>query len=83
MTIRQDMPYLPDYSTWEDWNGNVLHYFGEEPIVYTNEENWQQTAYSLMGLSTFMNYAISDPAGFEDWREWVKQFVETVNGPTN
>jgi hypothetical protein len=82
MTIRQIIEFGPEYSSWEDWNGNMLHYFGEEAIMYSSEDNWQQVAYNIMSLSTFSNYAISDPAEFEDWKDWVYSFIETVNGPT-
>ena len=80
--IREDIPFGGEGTSWEDWNGSLIHYFGEEPIPYLDEANWVTVAQTVAGLATFSNYAVPDPELFEDWRQWVNEFIETVNGPT-
>lgn len=83
MAIRQIIEFSPEGSTWADWNGNMLHYFGEEPIPYIDDElQWQEVARSIVQLSTFMNYAMPDPDTYDDWKMWANDFIEVVNGPT-
>lgn len=84
MTIRQIIEFGPEYSTWADWNGNLVHYFGEETIPYIpDEEHWQEVARNVVQLPTFMNYATPDPDVFDTWQEWVSSFIEVVNGPSS
>lgn len=81
--ITQIIEFGPEGSTWADWNGNLLHYFGEEPIPYIPDETqWQTVAKTVVQLSTFMNYATPDPDIYESWQEWAKDFITVVNGPT-
>lgn len=83
MAIRQIIQFSPEGSTWADWNGNLLHYFGEEPIPYYEDEtNWQEVAKNVTQLSTFVNFAPPDPEAFETWQEWANAFITVVNGPT-
>ena len=65
----QDIPQLPDGVSWEDWNGNMLHYFGEEPLPYVTED-------------TFSAYGFPDPEEIEDWQQWVRSIITIVNGPS-
>ena len=80
--IRQSINWVPINGTWADWNGNMVHYYGEEPIPYVSEDEWQTVADYLSGLATFTNYLIPDSATYADWREWAKDFIEAVNGAT-
>lgn len=80
--IREIIEVGPEDISWENWNGYLLHTFGEEPLPYVTEENWRELAITVVGLSTFANYAVPDPEEFEDWKIWVNQFIEAVNGPT-
>lgn len=68
---------------WANWNGNLLHYYGEEPLPYVDEDNWTILADYLVGLSTFANYGIPNSEGYEDWQDWAKDFIEAVNGSTD
>ena len=45
--IIQDIPFLAEDTTWDNWNGSMLHYFGEEPLPYVTEDNWQAFANSM------------------------------------
>ena len=80
--INQDIPFLAEDMTWENWNGNMLHYFGEEPLPYVSEENWVSFADSMVSLSTFSSYAIPRGEEFENWQDWVEAVILTVNGST-
>ena len=71
---KQYYPAGSEYSTWEDWNGGLIHYFSEEPIVSSEEINWKETARSVVALPTFANYPLSDPDLFETWQDWVSDF---------
>jgi len=52
MSIQTFFPINPQYMSWEDWNGNFLHYFGEEPIMYGPEEDWKLVAKNISQLTT-------------------------------
>ena len=83
MTIRQSIPFNPRSMSWDEWNGGLIHYFGEEPIPFTTEEDWATLANSLILLPTFATYGAPEINQFSDWREWASAFVEAVNGPTS
>lgn len=81
--IRQIIEFGPEGSTWANWNGNLIHYFGEEPIPYIEDETqWKEVALNVVQLPTFINYAPPDPEVFETWQEWANEFITAVNGPT-
>jgi len=68
--------------TWEDWNGNFLHYFGEEPVMYGTEEDWRLVAKNISQLTTFESYPVPDPDTFKTWQEWASALSFILNGPT-
>jgi hypothetical protein len=80
---QQFFPFSPEYSTWDDWNGNLLHYYGEQPIPVLPEDQWREVAKNVIATPFFGVYAIPDPLSFETWQEWVEQFTLTVNGPSS
>jgi len=82
VALQQDIPALPDDMSWELWNCNMLHYFGEEPLPVVPEESWREFAASMSGLPTFSVYGISDGQGVADWRDWVRGIIGLVNGAT-
>ena len=66
---------------WADWNGNLLHYFGEEPIpYYADENNWRSTANSVVSLPSFATYLPPDPNNYETWQDWANEFTIIING---
>lgn len=81
--LKQSIPFVAGNSTWEDWNGNMLHFFGEEPLPYVPELSWQDFGQAMLGLPTFSSYAIPSPERYEDWRDWVGDLITVINGPTN
>lgn len=76
-------PFLPQYTTWEDWNGNLIMYYGQELIPYTTEDQWQSTAKSVSQSPTFSAYPVPDPDQYDHWEDWVNQFVLIINGPSS
>ena len=47
--INQSIPFIATDSTWESWNGSMLHYFGQEPLPRVDEENWPDFAFQMAG----------------------------------
>ena len=75
-------PYVPHYSSWEDFNGNLIMSYGAEPITYSSAENWQNTANSIAQTPAFSGYPVPDPSLFANWQDWANEFTEIINGPT-
>jgi len=82
MALIQFFPFTPDYMSWEDWNGNLLGFYSEEPIPYTSEEGWMIVASNMAQLPIFAKYPIPDPDGYENWQTWANDFTMIVNGPS-
>lgn len=78
-----NIPFSSQNMTWENWNGNMLHYFSAEPMPYLPEEKWQDFARNLAMLPSFTTYPIPSPELFSDWRDWAKEFTEVINGVIN
>ena len=81
MAFEQFFPFGSDMS-WEDWNGNLIMFYGEEPIPYNQETDWKNTAKNVVQLTTFQNYAMPDPELFENWQDWADEFTFIINGPS-
>jgi hypothetical protein len=79
-SIQPFFPCAPDYMSWEDWNGNLAIYYGEENIVFSDELNWKNTANSLSETASFGAYPTPDPNDYDEWQKWAKDFTEIVNG---
>lgn len=80
--IFQDIPQLPVGVSWSDWNGNMLHYFGEEQLPFVAEDNWQEFARAMGSLTTFSSYGFPEPEMYDDWRNWANAIIVIVNGPS-
>ena len=83
MAINVFIPGGSAYTTWEDWNGGLIHFVSEEPIPYNIEANWKDTASNVVALATFANYPLSDPELFDTWQDWVDNFNQIINGPSS
>jgi hypothetical protein len=82
MAFQQFFPCVPDYMSWEDWNGNLIMYYSQEPVPYSDEESWAMTAKSIAELPTFSVYPVPDPSEYANWQTWAKDFTEIINGPS-
>jgi hypothetical protein len=83
MAVQNFFPFSPSGATWESWNGNLIMFFGEEPIPYNNEINWKQTAANVAELPTFSVYPVPDPNRFASWQDWALEFTQIINGPSS
>ena len=82
MSIQQFFPFSPSLSSWESWNGNLIQFYGEEPIPYNSEDNWKHTANSVAQLATFGAYPVPSAESFDSWEDWALNFTQIVNGPS-
>jgi hypothetical protein len=76
----QIIEFLPDYCSWEDWNGQLVHYFGEQQFPILPEAQWVEVAMSVTLNPVFDKYSIPDPGGFTNWQEWASALAFSVNG---
>ena len=79
--LKQFFPFVPDYMSWEDWNGNLLVFYSEETIPYNTEDEWRTTADNVAQLPSFAKYPVPDPDLFENWQDWAREFTLIINGP--
>jgi hypothetical protein len=82
MSFQQFFPCLPDYMTWDDWNGNLAIYYGQKNIEFASEENWQEGAFNILNSEAFAVYPIPDPSTYGTWQDWAREFTEIINGPS-
>jgi len=80
--INQFFPVLPNFTSWEDYTGQLAMYYGQEPFAMASEDNWQETAASIASTPTFSSYAIPDATSYSSWQEWADDFTTIVNGKT-
>ena len=83
MAFQQFFPFTPNGMSWEDWNGNLIMFYGQEPIGYNTEDQWRETARGVGQLTTFEVYPVPNPDGYENWQDWALEFTEIINGPSN
>jgi hypothetical protein len=81
MAFEQFFPCGTNMS-WEDWNGNLIMFYGEEPIPYNTENEWRNTAQSVAQLTTFQVFPVPDPDTFEKWQDWAEELTMIINGPS-
>ena len=80
--FQQYFPFSSQYSTWEDWNGNLIIWYGQESIPSGPEEDWRMIAEEVAELPTFSAYPVPTPGSFETWQEWADEFSQIINGPS-
>jgi len=78
--FNQYFPYIPAYSTWNDFNGNIILFYSGQPIPHTDEANWKHTANNMAQLPVFSSYPLPNPELFDNWQDWAHQFSLIVNG---
>lgn len=78
--FQQHFPFSPEFSTWEEWNGNYILWYGQNNTEYQPEENWRTAADQIMQSSIFSQYPVPDPALYETWQEWAAEFALIING---
>jgi len=83
MAFQRFFPFIPTNMSWEDWNGNLAIYYSEEPIPYTSEADWLETARNVSQLPSFSVYPVPDPTLFATWQDWANEFTLIINGPSS
>ena len=81
-SVQKFFPFSSSYSTWEDWNGNFIIWYGQENIPLESEDNWQAAAEHIASISTFLTYPIPSPNNFENWQDWADAVTLSINGPS-
>ena len=76
----QAIEFLPEYCSWDDWNGQLVHYYGEQQFPVLPETQWQEVALAVTVNPVFDKYAVPSPGGFTNWQEWARALVFSVNG---
>ena len=82
-SIERFFPYIPDYMSWNDFNGNLAIHYGQEPIMFAPEENWRAVAQNMSQMGVFAAYPVPSPERFATWQEWAREFTLIVNGPSS
>lgn len=82
MAIQQFFPFIAEGSDWQNWNGNLILFYSQEPIPYMPEDDWKVVAKNVSQLPTFSSYPVPDPDLFEQWQDWANQFTLIINGPS-
>jgi len=83
MALQDFFPCIPQYMTWEDWNCNVVLYFGAQPIAHGPETEWQSIAKNICQLPFFEVYPVPDPTLYNHWQDWATDFTLIINGPSH
>lgn len=76
-------PFNPINSDWQTFNGNLIMYYGQNPIPITSEDDWTITAKNIAQTPSFMQYNIPGPEIFDSWQDWASQFIILINGQPN
>jgi len=79
----QYLDFIPDHSSWANWNGNLVHYFSEQHIPYLPETKWKTVAQVLVNNAVWASYNVPSPQGFDNWQDWANVFTLAVNGAQN
>jgi len=74
------LEFYPEYSSWADWNGNLIHYFAEQQFPDLPEDRWTEVANAVTTNPVFDKFAVPSPYDFADWQEWARALTVVVNG---
>ena len=76
-------PFSVENTDWQAFNGNLIMYYGQEPIPISSEDDWAITAKNVSQIPSFVQYNIPDPEGFENWQDWAKEVTLIINGKSH
>jgi hypothetical protein len=74
------LDFIPDYATWDEYNSNFIHYFGEQQLPLVVEDDWMQFAYALVRTTAFDKFNTPLPDNYEEWQDWARALTMSVNG---
>ena len=78
---QQFFPFLPDYSSWDEFNGNLVLFYSQTHIPFAPEDEWQKVAREIAQSAAFQPYGTPDPQTYNSWQDWANEFANLVNGP--
>jgi hypothetical protein len=81
--IIQSFPFSTAYCSFEEWVGNFIQWYGQEPIGQGNELEWKEIANQIVSTSSFAAYGLQSPEKFGTWQEWAEDVSLAINGPTH
>jgi hypothetical protein len=76
---QQLFPFLPGYSTWEEFNGNLVMFYSQNNISFNDEANWDITAREIAQSPAFQRFGTPDPQTYDNWEDWALEFNNLVN----
>ena len=74
------LEFLPEHATWEEWNGNLVHYFGDQQFPVVPETMWKEVANAVCLNPVFSDFIPPTPDIFDHWQDWAKVLTVNVNG---
>ena len=80
---QQFFPFSPESSSWEDWNGNFIIYYGQLNIPSDTEENWKNAASVIASTFTFSAFPIPTPDTYDNWQDWASEVSLIINGKSH
>ena len=81
--VQQFFPFSPELSSWEDWNGNFIIYYGQLNVPYNIEDNWKNTAEVIASTFTFSAFPVPSPETFDNWQDWANEVTLIINGKSH
>jgi hypothetical protein len=81
--IIQSFPFGTAYSSFEEWSGNFIQWYGKEAIGQGTDDNWQEIAHQIVNTPSFSAYGIKSPNEYDTWQEWAEDITLAINGPTH
>jgi len=81
VSVQQFFPCVPELMSWEDWNANMIIYYGQQNVMFAPEENWQAAAKNIAAMEMFGVYPVPSPDTYDEWQAWAKDFTQIINGP--
>jgi hypothetical protein len=73
-------PVTPETMTWENWNDELVIYYGQKNIVISPEETWKDAAMNIVQSQTFSRYPVPNPDNYDTWQDWANEFTTIING---
>lgn len=67
--------YDPRGMDWDQWCALTAEQFAAQNIGTAPEEQWQAWVDGVVGIGYFMDSAVPDSRGFDDWRDWAQMMV--------
>jgi len=81
--IVQSFPFGTAHTTFEDWVGNFIQWYGEQGIGQGTENNWTEIADQITGCPSFSAYGLQSAEKYQTWQDWAADISLAINGPTH